>query len=165
MIHQVGAGVVEDPLEHGGSNQRIGDDGPGIVKMRGNEALQIDRMIGVGNGEENDVFRTRCRLQHAIQYRLEQDQTECFEKSDGGKQQNAGKQLQKKREHVTHEARQLPHGAPARSGAQSPAAGRMGMRCKALFYLRRGGSIDNRSQAPPDLYQLYFGLSRCTTFT
>ena len=36
VVHQVGTGVVEDSLEYRRRNQRKGDDGPGIVKMRGN---------------------------------------------------------------------------------------------------------------------------------
>ena len=42
VVHQIGAGVVADALEHGGSNEREGDDAPGIVEMRGDKLLQTE---------------------------------------------------------------------------------------------------------------------------
>src|ERR1035438_6771977 len=137
MVHQVSSGIVENPLEYGGGNQGIRDDGPCVVKMRGNKTLQVNGLVDLWNREEQDTFRTRRRNQHAIQYRLQQDKPKRLEEPDGCEQHHSGYQLHEEREHVTDEARHLPHGTPARYRPQLLAAGGMGLRCKALFYLSR----------------------------
>src|SRR4029077_19768968 len=96
-----------------------------------------DGLVDFGNGEEKNVFRTRRGVEHAIEDWLQQNKAKSLKKSDGRQQQYSGEQLHQKGEHVADEARQLPHGAPARCRPQALAAGRMEMRCKALFYLSR----------------------------
>ena len=41
IVHQVGAGIVADGLEHGRGDERIGHDRPGIVEVRRHQPLQV----------------------------------------------------------------------------------------------------------------------------
>ena len=45
VVHQIGSGIIENALQHGGGHQREGNYGPCIVEMRGNKLLQIDDMV------------------------------------------------------------------------------------------------------------------------
>ena len=135
MIDEVGADVVEDSFENRGSDERPGDDGPGIVRVDRNKALQIDGLTPLGPGEQDDVFGTGSGVQDTVENGLEEDETEGLKESDAGQQNDSGEKLGHKRQHVADKADHLAHGAPARSGPQWHADGGIGMRCKALFYL------------------------------
>ena len=42
VIGEVGSGVVADALERRGGDEGEGDDGPVVVEVRGDEALEVD---------------------------------------------------------------------------------------------------------------------------
>ncbi len=68
--------------------------------MRRNEALQVDRVVDLWNGEENNVFRTRRRVQDAIEDWLQQHEAKRLEKSDRREQHYPGNQLHQEGEYV-----------------------------------------------------------------
>ncbi len=46
VVHQVGSGVVEDPLQYRGRHQRKGDHRPWILKVRRNQLLEVKKALG-----------------------------------------------------------------------------------------------------------------------
>src|SRR5579859_1868143 len=135
MVHQVSSDVIANALEHGGGHERVGNDRPGIVEVRWDKALEVDGLVDLWNCEEDDILRARRGIQYTVEDGLQQNEPERFQKTDASQQKHPGQELQQEWKDVADEARQLPHRAPARSRPQLLAAGRMDMRCKALFYL------------------------------
>ncbi len=133
MVHQVSAGIVEKAFQHGGRNQRVRHNRPGIVKMRGDELLQIDHAIAARNGKQLNVVRSGRGIQDAVKDRLDQDQSKSLKEADRRQQQHTRHQLQPKGEDIPQKAGQLPHpGLPMRS-QPGPARSGIGI---ALFYFR-----------------------------
>ena len=51
VVHQICAGIVADAFEHRRDNQRICDDAPGIVEMRGHKLLQTEMKVSAEEGQ------------------------------------------------------------------------------------------------------------------
>ena len=61
-----------------------------IMKMGGNELLQINHMPAAGNGEELNVLRSRRWVQDAVKDGLDQYQPKRFQKTDCRQQHHPG---------------------------------------------------------------------------
>ncbi len=136
VVHQIGSSVVENALQHGGGDQREGNDRPRIVEVRWERSVAGKVVSSCSElVKRTDIFRARRGIQHAIEDGLQQNQPKGFQKPNASQQKDSGQQLHQERKDVADEPRQLPHGAPARARPQSLAAGGISMKCKALFYL------------------------------
>ncbi len=93
QIDQVGPGIKADTFDDRGRHQRNGDDGPGILEVLGDEALQINRVLGAGNGEQGDVARLRSRMQHAVEHRADQQQAKGVQQADQRHQHHRTQQV------------------------------------------------------------------------
>ena len=54
-IHQVSAGIIEDAFQNGCRHQRKGNNSPGVLKVRRDELLQVDGVLGAGDLEKLDI--------------------------------------------------------------------------------------------------------------
>ena len=99
--------------------------------------LQVYGMLRARNVKQLNVLRPGRGIQNAVKNRTDQQILESVERTDRSHEQNRRQNLPPIRKRIPDEAGQLPHGAPVRCRPQLLAAGGMGMRCKALFYLSR----------------------------
>ena len=104
IVHQVGSAVIEDPLQQSGSHQREGDDVPCIVEVRGDNLLQA---YAETRSEEGDGAVGRIGVEHAVENRTDQQETEGIQKAHAGHQDDRRKRLQPIRLHVTQQAQHL----------------------------------------------------------
>ena len=100
MVHQISAGIIENAFQDRGRDQRVRHNRPGIVKMCGNELLQVDDVPAAGNGEQLDVVRSGRWIQDAVKDRPDQHQPKRLEEPNRRQQQHARQQLQPKRKHI-----------------------------------------------------------------
>ncbi len=134
MIYQIRSRVIEDAPQNRGNNQRVSHDGPGIaLKMHGHKLLQVDNSMNARDRKPNAVC-SRSGIEHLIEDRLNQQQPEGFQKSDGRQEQHSNQQLQGERKHVTDDARYLPHEAASKRRQSGTTKAEVRMRRKALFY-------------------------------
>ena len=59
VVDQVCPGIKADAFEDRSRDQRNCHNGPGVMEMLRDEALQIDRLLGAGDREQGDVVRLR----------------------------------------------------------------------------------------------------------
>ena len=82
IIHQISAGIIENPLQDCGADEGESDHCPGIVKVCRDESLEIDRVICVRDSKQEDVVRPGRRIQDSIEDRSDQQYTKCVKKTD-----------------------------------------------------------------------------------
>ncbi len=87
-VHQIGSGVVEESFENRGGNQGKGDDGPGILEVRGHKSLQVDGVVGARDFKELDLAALRAGVQNAIEDGSNQQDAESVEQPDDSHQQD-----------------------------------------------------------------------------
>src|SRR5436305_13154817 len=105
--------------------------------------------MSVGNGKQLNVLRAGRWIQHTINHRLNQQHAEGVEKSDTCKQEDGRDKLPRIRRQITQKSRQLADAALQKQqgisddwpsglspGQKSHRCERMGIGCKAPFYLR-----------------------------
>ena len=93
QVHQVGPRIKADALEYRGCYQRNGHHGPGILEVLREEALQINRVLGAGDGEQGDVARLRGWMQHAVEHGADQQQAKGVQHADHGHQHHRTQQV------------------------------------------------------------------------
>ena len=94
VVDQVRPGIKADALDDRGRHQGNGHHGPGIGKVLRDEVLQIDGVLGAGNGEQRDVARLRGRMQHAVQHGADQQQAEGVQQADQRHQHHRAQQVE-----------------------------------------------------------------------
>ena len=104
VIHQVGAGVVEQSLGNGGSDQRKGDHGPRVVKVTGNKLLEVDGLVRPGRSKEHDAVGLRGRAEDAVEDGADQQHAKGIEQADQRQQHHRGCKLQDVGSYVAHQA-------------------------------------------------------------
>ncbi len=105
--------------------------------MRRHELLQVHRMLGAGNDEELNVPGPGRGVQNPIEHWTDQQILEGVKRAHCGHEQNGRQDLPPVGERIPDKPHQLTHRTPARCRPLALAAGRMDVRCKALFYLSR----------------------------
>ena len=113
VVHQVGAGVVANAFEHGRNHQGISHDRPGVMEVRGNETLQVNRVVGAGDGEKANVVGAGGRIKYAVKNRAHEQQAKGVQQTHARQQHHRRNQLPPIRANIAQQARELPHrGAP-----------------------------------------------------
>ncbi len=109
VVRQVGASIVEYPLQDGCRYQRERYHRPRILKVRGNQLLKVENAVGAGESEKLNRPGLGARVEYAIENRANQKKPESIQQAHDRHQHNRCEQLPPVREDITQQARQWAH--------------------------------------------------------
>ena len=104
VVDQVGAAVIAYRLEQRGRDQRVGHDRPGVVKVAGNEEVQIERSMEAWQRKAQQIGRTRIGIEHLIEDRLDEHHAQRRHGAHHGQQHYGRDREQRVRPHVAEQA-------------------------------------------------------------
>ncbi len=113
VIDQVCAEVIAQAFDDSGDDQRVADDGEGVVEMRGDQSVEVERAVELRNVEAEGVVVGRAGLENLVENLTDEQDAERGEEADDRHQEDRGERIQHVRTEIGEEAKDALHAAPA----------------------------------------------------
>ena len=127
VVHQVGAGIVEDPLQDGCRHQRERHHRPRILKVRRNKLLQVQNALGAGEFQKLNRPGLGAWIQYPIENRAYEKKPECIQQPYDRHQPNRCQKLPPVGDNIAQQALHLAHQRSCGPGRLEPVGEWLGM--------------------------------------